>query len=94
MTEQAGSVHLNHTELSKKDMQIYARQLVAVTIDEHLRSGKFDEDLAFFNENAQTGIRSELKRISREFHGSESNILPRHSKPGRPKKGQIDAESN
>jgi hypothetical protein len=74
-------------KLSYKDVQIYARQLGAVAIEDHFKSGKFDLDIAKFGPNEQRRIRGEIKQLIRNLNGVSGSTLP-PEKPGRPRKGE------
>jgi len=76
--------------LSHKDIQVYARQLVALSSMESLKSGEFDLDIAKFGENEQKRILSELRRIIKQFNGINGSTLP-PERAGRPKKGQEES---
>ncbi len=71
--------------LSHKDIQIYARQLCAIAVQEHLASGKFDLDIAKFGVNEQLRIRRELKALIQKFNNVDGKELP-PEKPCRPRK--------
>jgi hypothetical protein len=72
-------------KLSHKDIQIYARQLCAIAVQEHLAAGRFDLDIAKFGENEQLRIRKELKSLIQKFNNVDGKELP-PEKPGRPRK--------
>ena len=71
--------------LSYKDVQIFARQLGAIAIEEHFKAGRFDLDIAKFAEKEQRRIRGEIKQLIRNLNGLEGGTLP-PEKPGRPRK--------
>lgn len=73
--------------LSYKDIQIYARQLAAIAIEEHFKAGKFNLDIAKFNVKEQLRIRRELKLLIQKFNNVDGKELP-PEKPGRPRKKQ------
>ncbi len=77
MTQKGHSAHNDsRSELSHKDIQVYARQLVSVTITEHLKYGWFDRDLAFFNKEDQKRIVRRLREIARQMNASTGKELP------------------
>jgi hypothetical protein len=78
--------------LSHKDIQVFARQLVAVTIEKSWQSGAFDFDIAKFGEKEQKRIHSELRRIIKQFNGINGSTLP-PEKAGRPKRDTNIKES-
>jgi hypothetical protein len=63
-------------KLSHRDIQVYARQLVAITIEDSLTAGKFDLDMAFFNEQDQERIRKQLGVIIRQMDNADGKELP------------------
>lgn len=71
--------------LSHKDIQIYARQLAAIAIEEHVKDGRFDLDIAKFGANEQLRIRRELQRMIQQFNSVDGKSLP-PERPGRPRK--------
>jgi hypothetical protein len=75
--------------LSYKDIQIFARQLAAIAIEGHLKSGSFDLDIAKFGINEQLRIRRELKSLIQKFNSVDGKRLP-PEKPGRPRKEKQD----
>jgi hypothetical protein len=76
-------------KLSHKDIQIFARQLAAIAIEGHLKSGKFDLDIAKFGELEQLRICRELRKIIQQFNNVDGRTLP-PEKPGRPRKEKQD----
>jgi hypothetical protein len=71
--------------LSYKDIQVFARQLAAIAIEEHFMAGKFDLDIAKFGVKEQRRIRGEIKLMIRQFNGVGGKTLP-PEKPGRPRR--------
>lgn len=74
-------------KLSYKDIQIFARQLGAVAIEEYFKTGRFDLDIAKFGADEQRRIRGEIKQLIRNLNGVSGSTLP-PEKPGRPRKGE------
>lgn len=64
------------SKLSHKDIQVFARQLVSVTITECLEAGCFDQDLLKFNEENQQRIVKQLRLIAKQMDNSDGKALP------------------